>query len=77
MSDGGKGSSRRPMSISQREWDSRWDAIFHREETVEVKAEYIIDEQCSKCNTNLEIAPGIGPFCPNKDCDVVDNISLV
>jgi hypothetical protein len=31
MSDGGKGSSRRPMSISQQEWDSRWDAIFGRD----------------------------------------------
>ena len=27
---------------------------------------------CYKCGTPLENAPGIGPFCPNKDCDVVD-----
>lgn len=29
---------------------------------------------CPKCETPIQLAPGIGPFCPNKDCDVVDNI---
>ena len=29
-------------------------------------------EPCYKCGTPLVNAPGIGPFCPNKDCDVVD-----
>ena len=28
---------------------------------------------CHKCGTVLVNAPGIGPFCPNKDCDVLDN----
>jgi hypothetical protein len=28
---------------------------------------------CNKCDTELVDAPGIGLFCPNKDCDVVDN----
>ena len=27
---------------------------------------------CPKCNTKLAYATGIGPFCPNKKCDVVD-----
>jgi hypothetical protein len=27
---------------------------------------------CYKCGTPLIIAPGIGPFCPNKECDVKD-----
>ena len=27
---------------------------------------------CPKCNTKLAYAAGIGPFCPNKKCDVVD-----
>lgn len=27
---------------------------------------------CPKCETKLINATGIGPFCPNKDCDVVD-----
>lgn len=28
---GGKGSGRRPMSVSQEEWNNRWDAIFQRD----------------------------------------------
>ena len=31
MSDGGKGSKPRPFSISQDEYDKRWDAIFQRD----------------------------------------------
>jgi hypothetical protein len=31
MSDGGKGSSARPFSVSQKEYDTRWDAIFSRD----------------------------------------------
>lgn len=31
MSDGGKGSTPRPFSISQQEYDTRWDAIFGRD----------------------------------------------
>jgi hypothetical protein len=31
MSDGGKGSSPRPFSVSQDEWSKRWDAIFQRD----------------------------------------------
>ena len=30
---------------------------------------------CNKCNTPLVDAPGIGLFCPNQECDVVDNIN--
>lgn len=33
-SDGGKGSSPRPYSVSQQEYDSRWDAIFSRDNDV-------------------------------------------
>lgn len=32
MSDGGKGSSPRPKSVSQAEWETRWDAIFGRDQ---------------------------------------------
>ena len=32
-------------------------------------------DPCYKCGTPLMNAPGIGPFCPNKDCDVADNTS--
>lgn len=29
---------------------------------------------CPKCDTPIAMATGIGPYCPNKDCDVVDGI---
>jgi hypothetical protein len=29
-------------------------------------------DPCYKCGTTLIDAPGIGPFCPNKECDVID-----
>ena len=32
-------------------------------------------DPCYKCGTPLMNAPGIGPFCPNKECDVADNTS--
>ena len=31
---------------------------------------------CPKCNTRLINASGIGPYCPNKDCDVLDGADL-
>lgn len=31
MSDGGKGSSPRPFSVSQEEYDNRWNTIFRRD----------------------------------------------
>lgn len=39
------------------------------------KSELFPDEaiKCYKCGTPLMDAPGIGPFCPNKQCDVIDN----
>ena len=33
-------------------------------------------EPCYKCGTPLINAPGIGPFCPNKECDVADGWAL-
>ncbi len=33
-----------------------------------------IKERCPKCKTELFHAPGIGDYCPNKNCDVIDNI---
>jgi len=37
MSDDGKGSKPRPFSVSQEEYDQRWDAIFGRDLKEEVK----------------------------------------
>lgn len=31
MSDGGKGSKPRPLSVSDQEYANRWDAIFNRD----------------------------------------------
>ena len=38
-SDGGKGSSPRPYSVTQAEYDSRWDLIFGRDKPNEEKPE--------------------------------------
>jgi hypothetical protein len=35
MSDGGKGDKPRPLSVSQEEFDNRWDNIFRKEKTKE------------------------------------------
>jgi hypothetical protein len=32
-----------------------------------------INEPCPKCGTTLIDVPGIGFFCPNKDCEVIDD----
>ena len=34
------------------------------------------DEVCPRCKTALQIAPGIGPYCPNKECPVSDGPAL-
>ena len=35
-----------------------------------------VEEPCPKCGTIMMDAPGIGPYCPNKDCDVLDGPNL-
>ena len=40
MSDGGKGSKPRPFSVSQEEYEKRWDAIFQRDLPKEEKPDY-------------------------------------
>ena len=30
--------------------------------------------QCPKCQSKLNNAPGIGQFCPNRDCDIIDDL---
>ena len=44
MSDGGKGSKPRPFSVSQQEYDNRWDNIFSRDLKEEEKREKALDE---------------------------------
>ena len=44
MLDGGKGSKPRPFSVTQREYDTRWDAIFGRD-LIEEKKEISSNKQ--------------------------------
>ena len=50
MSDGGKGSKPRPLSVTQEEYSKRWDAIFGRDlEEEKLKNEYqdiLSTEEC-------------------------------
>ena len=46
-SDGGKGSSPRPYSVSQQEYDSRWDAIFGRDKDDKVR-DFEFDKELDK-----------------------------
>jgi hypothetical protein len=41
MSHGGKGSKPRPFSVSQKEYETRWDAIFGRD----LKEEKSVDDK--------------------------------
>jgi hypothetical protein len=60
MSDGGKGSSPRPFSVSNEEYANRWDAIFSRDvkkkETVDSK-ETSVDNQSIKKEDKKSISP--------------------
>ena len=44
MSDGGKGSKPRPFSVTQEEYDNRWDTIFGRDLKEKEKRENALDE---------------------------------
>ena len=48
------------------------DQIEQIQETVKKEPSDPTLAACFKCGTQLVNAPGIGPFCPNKECDVID-----
>ena len=48
MSDGGKGSRPRPFSVAQKEYETRWDAIFGRD----LKEEKIVNDKILKTYNN-------------------------
>lgn len=68
MSDGGKGSKPRPLSISKQEYDMRWNTIFGRDrkddiedkakreraldEMVRINQELGLYDECSNSNAN-------------------------
>jgi hypothetical protein len=63
-SDGGKGSSPRPFSVSQDEYNKRWDAIFGRD-LEEQQEEEVLEEdeddslKCLRCGgvDTMYVAP--------------------
>ena len=48
MGDGGKGSRPRPFSVSQEEFDNRWDTIFKKGKDMQVRVEQK-DEDIGRC----------------------------
>jgi len=48
MSHGGKGSRPRPFSVSQQEYETRWDAIFGRD----LKEEKSVDDKVLETYNN-------------------------
>ena len=76
MSDGGKGSSPRPYSVSQDQFANNWDAIFGKKKKEEPAAKP--DCYCYNCNKDY-YEPGstvpyvasrmiVCPQCGNKRC---------
>jgi hypothetical protein len=53
MGDGGKGSKARPFSVSQREFDNRWDTIF-RKSPQEVQDAVREDEEFTRID-NMQV----------------------
>ena len=54
MGDGGKGSKARPFSVSQREFDNRWDTIFRKSpQEVQDAAESITVKPVPRIRTSL------------------------
>ena len=55
------------------------DGPLSEDQTEQIKASVLEPPDdpipCYKCGTPLVDAPGIGLFCPNQACDVVDNIN--
>lgn len=46
MSDGGKGSRPRPFSVSQQEFDNRWDLIFKKDKNMTPKVQEMKKGTC-------------------------------
>jgi len=86
-SDGGKGSSPRPFSVSQDEYNKRWDAIFQRdevtvrdletEETTEEVEEHEEDDslKCLRCGgvDTMYVAPN-GMYRVCDQCGLAERI---
>ena len=83
-SDGGKGSSPRPFSVSQAEYDARWDAIFGRDlKEEEEQQEEVLEEEdpdgealkCLRCGgvDTMYVAPN-GMYRVCDQCGLAERI---
>jgi hypothetical protein len=52
MNEGGKGSKARPFSVTQEEYDNRWDMIFNRDKKSEAEK---FDEKVIMKNEYFEL----------------------
>jgi hypothetical protein len=52
MSDGGKGSTPRPFSVSNEDYANRWDAIFGRDKVKEEPIGKVLEEEPLKEDEN-------------------------
>ena len=52
--EAGKGSRPRPFSVSQKEYDTRWDAIFRRDGLDEDNKKEVDKVQETNYNNNIE-----------------------
>jgi hypothetical protein len=52
MSDGGKGSKPRPFSVTQEQYDNRWNMIFQRDQKTEAQK---FDEKVVMKNEYFEL----------------------
>ena len=54
MSDGGKGSKPRPLSVSDQEYANRWNAIFAKDEYYDIliTEDCLVDSETSKVTRN-------------------------
>ena len=46
MSDGGKGSTPRPMQVSRDQYSNNWDAIFKKEKQTDDYQDFLSTEDC-------------------------------
>lgn len=53
-SDGGKGSSPRPYSVTQQEYDSRWDAIFGIKNNPKTLADNVWNDKMKEYQVDVE-----------------------
>jgi parvulin-like peptidyl-prolyl isomerase len=54
MSDGGKGSSPRPVGVDRKTFESNWDNIFKKEKQMQVRASHILVKDPSMAYELLE-----------------------